>query len=306
MKTKRETLSELREWIEDYKRHLLEIEELKDKIVQVLTLRDKIKNLLEKLEKKGADLSAEKSKLDSLDQIIKDKPQVVWKRLKNHIDPVLYRKEHKISPEHWWWYLDEIIKKEKEKLTRRWIKRAIVGAVVIISAYLFFVYFLPKPDPYISCIQKAEQLLEEGKINPALETYQRAIKIDPEKPFAYMMTGVIYQFLEEKEKAKKYFSEARKRYSSLYDFYLQRGMSWMKLGKFTAAQDDAEKALKINPKSARAHFLLGSAYEAQNKIPEAIAEFSIVSKMESDPKLTVIARYKIGMLALKKAASKGP
>ena len=151
---------------------------------------------------------------------------------------------------------------------------------------------------------RAERLLEEGKINPALEACQRATLLDPEEPSAYLMTGVIYEFLGERKKAKTYFAEAKKRYSSLYQFYLQRGMSWMKIGKFTAAEEDAQNALKINPESAEAHFLLGNIYEAQNKIPQAIAEFSIVSEMDTDPKLVVIARYKVGMLTIKQIPGK--
>ena len=305
---KRETRGELREWIENYRKYLLEIEEIEDgKVIETLELRDKIKNLMEKLEKKGVDLSAEKSRLDSLDQIIKEKAKIFWKKLKSSTgDPVFYRQEKNIPPKKWWWYPDEIIREEKRRFERKWIKRAIIAGACLGFVYLFFTYILPKPTPYISCIQEAERLLEEGKINPALETYQKAIKISPEEPVAYLMAGVICEFLGDKDRAKSYFIKAKERYPSLYDFYLARGMSWMRLGKFSAAEKDAKEAVKLNPQSAEAHFLLGNAYEAQNKIPEAITEFGIVSQLDTDPKLTVMARYKIGILSLKRALPPEP
>ncbi|MBC7190058.1 tetratricopeptide repeat protein, partial [Candidatus Aerophobetes bacterium] len=261
------------------------------------------KNLTLLLEEKGADLSAEKSKLDTLDHIIKDRPQFVWKKLKEWIDPVLYRKENKIPPENWWWYLDRIIEEEKRKTAKKWIKRTVTLVVAVGAIYFIFFHLIPKPDPYTALIQEAESLLEAGKINPALETYQKAIKIQPEKPQAYLMAGVICGFLGEEEKANYYFEKAKKRYPSLYEFYLQRGTSWLRMGNFSAAEEDAKKAIKINPESMEAHFLLGNAYEAQDKIAQAIAEFTIVSEKGTDPRLVVIARYKIGMLTLKQIAT---
>jgi len=303
MEKKRETLNDLREQIEKYRRYLLDLDTLGDKIVEILTLRDKIKELSSKLEERGIDLSVEKSKLDTLDHMIKDRPGFIWKKLKETVDPVVYREQNKIPTANWWWYLDQNIKREKQRRRQKWISRGLIGAAVIACLYFVFTYVVPKPEPYVACMEEASRLLDEGKINPALETYQKAIRINPQQGSAYLMVGVIYEFLGEKEKAKNYFLKAKERYNSLQDFYLQRGMTWLRLGEFSKAEEDAEKALEINPKSAEAHFLLGNAYEAQEKIAQAIAEFSIVSDMDADPKLTVIARYKIGMLALRGISS---
>lgn len=298
------TLNDLREWIEKYKKNILDIETIENnKIVEVLTLRDEINNLVQKLEQKGIDLSVEKSKLDSLDHLIKDKKEIIWKKLKSSIDPDRYRKEQDISPQNWWWYLDEAIGKEKKQHRNRWIKRIGVAIAIITGLYVIFTYLIPKPPPYVASMEKANKLLEEGKINLALEAYKKAISIDPKQGSAYLMAGVIYEFLGDKEKADSYFTRAKKYYKSLQDFYLERGMSWLRLGESKKAEKDAKKALQINPESAEAHFLLGNAYEAQNEIAKAIAEFSIVSDMNADPKLTVISRYKIGMLALRGVAS---
>ncbi|RLE11894.1 hypothetical protein DRI96_05445 [Candidatus Aerophobetes bacterium] len=68
------TINDLREWIERYKKDLLDIDTIEgNKVVEVLTLRDEINDLVQKLEQKGIDLSVERSKLDSLDHLIKDK-----------------------------------------------------------------------------------------------------------------------------------------------------------------------------------------------------------------------------------------
>ncbi len=303
---KKETLGYLREQIEEYRKQLMELENLGEKLIDVLILRDKIKELSLKLEKKGIDLSAEKSRLDSLDHIIKDKPRFVWKNLKEFIDPITYREKNKIPSENWWWYLDRIIKEEKQRKKRKWILRMSTIAAVIASIYFIFTYVVPKPEPYVVCLEEANRLFEEGKLNEALETYKKAIRLDPDQGEPYLMIGIIYKFLTEDEKAEEYFTRAKKRYSSQADFYLQRGMTWLRLGEYVKAEEDAKKALDIDPKNVEAHFLLGNAYEAQGQIAKAIAEFSIVSETSEDPKLTVIARYKIGMLTIRGVTSQPP
>ena len=300
---KKNTLTELREWMEEYRKYIMNLDQIGDRIVQVLTLRDNIHNIVHTLEKKGADLSVEKSKLDSLDHIIKDKPRVVWRKLKKHVDPMRYRSEQHLSPAHWWWYLDHIIQKEKKKRTDKWIRRLAIGAAALVGLYLILTYAVPKPSPYIILLAEADELLEKGQINTALEIYQEAIHLDPDDPTGYLMTGVIYQFLVEGERAQTYFAEAKKRHRSLYDFYLQRGMVWLKMGQFAAAEEDGKKTLEINFDSAEAHFLLGNVYEAQDKIVQAIEEFSIVSELDADPKLTVISRFKMGMISLRRMAT---
>jgi len=94
MNDKKIGLNDLREMIEEYKDYVINIDRLHQDIVKMLTLRDGMEELLIKLEKKGTDLAAEKSRLESFDVIIKDKAKMVYRNLSAFLNPLPYREEH--------------------------------------------------------------------------------------------------------------------------------------------------------------------------------------------------------------------
>ena len=307
MKEKRETIGYLREIIERYKSFLLDIDNLRGQLIQIFNLRDEIENLVGKLSEKGVDLSVERSKLDSLDQVIKDRAGSILKDVKKLVNIVSYREEQKIPASHWWWYLDEFLKKKKEAKQKKWLIRSGIAAGILISVYLIFQFVVPKPSPWVIYQEKGNKLLQEGDLNSALKNYKIAIQLAPKEAINYLMVGIIYEEKGMPLRAQSYFMDAKELYPHPLDFYIQRGMTYLQRGKFNKADKDANKALKINPKSAQAHFLLGNVYEAQSKIPLAVAEYQIVSQMKNaDPKLIVISRYKMGMLMLQGATRSNP
>ena len=307
MEEKRETIGYLREIIERYKSFLLDIDNLRGQMVQIFNLRDEIENLLRKLNEKGADLSVERSKLDSLDQVIKGRAGSVLRDVKKLVNIASYREERKIPPSHWWWYLDGFLKNKKKAKQKKWLIRSGIAAGILILVYLIFQFVVPKPSPWVIYQEKGDKLLQEGDLNGALKEYKIATQLAPKEAINYLILGIIYEEKGMPLTSQSYFTKAKKLYSHPLDFYIQRGMTYLQRGKFGKAEKDANQALKINPKSAQAHFLLGNVYEAQNKIPLAVAEYQIVSEMKNaDPKLIVISRYKMGMIMLQGAARSTP
>ena len=144
--------------------------------------------------------------------------------------------------------------------------------------------------------------MQEGNLDGALKEYKKATQLAPEEAINYLFLGIIYEGEKMPLRAQSYFARAKKLYPSPLEFYLQRGMVYLQRGKLDKAEKDAKQALKIDPESAYAHFLLGNVYEGQNKIPLAVAELQIVSEMkDADAKLVVISRNKMGMLMLQGA-----
>ncbi len=110
------------------------------------------------------------------------------------------------------------------------------------------------------------------------------------------MLGMIYEDKGLLDRANNYFERAKLLSSQKIDFYNSRGMVYFEMGKLDKAVLDAKKALEMNPDSAFSHFLLGSIYEMENRIAEALTEYQIVSDLDQDPQLTVMARFKMGMI----------
>lgn len=303
MEEKRETIGYLRKIIERYKSFLLDIDNLRGQLPQIFNLRDEIEKLLRKLSKKGVDLSVERSKLDSLDYIIKDRAKSILKDIKKLVDIASYRKEHKTPSFHWWWYLDEFLKDRRKVRRKKLLIRSGVISGALLCVYLIFQFAVPKPSPWVMYQEKGNEFLKEGDLDGALKEYKKATQLAPKEAINYLMLGITYEEKEMSLTSQSYFTRAKKLYPHPLGFHIQRGMIYLQREMFNKAEKDANQALEIDSKSAQAHFLLGSVYEAQNKIPLAVAEFQIVSGMKNaDPKLIVISRYKTGMLMLQGAA----
>ncbi|MCK4418963.1 tetratricopeptide repeat protein [Candidatus Aerophobetes bacterium] len=296
MNDKKIGLNDLREMIEKYKDYVINIDRLHQDIVKMLTLRDGMEELLIKLEKKGTNLAAEKSRLESFDVIIKDKAKMVYRNLATFLNPLPYREERKIPLSHWWWYLDELVKERKTRLRKKWLIRGGIAALVILAAYIVMVKVIPGPKPSVIYQGEAERLYKEGKLDEAIEIYKKAFSLDPEDSSILLMLGMIYEDKGMLQMKNHYFEEAGLLFPKRIDFYNSRGMIYLQQGKLDKAALDAEKALEIDTNNAFSHFLQGNIYEAEDKIAEAISEYQIVSDLDQSPQLTAMARFKMGMM----------
>ncbi len=294
------TLADLREMVEQYKKYLLNIDEFSKDILKILILRDEIEILSSRLEKRGTDLSVEKSRLDSLDQIIKDKAKPIFRSLTDSISPLPYREERKIPRSHWWWYLDELIRKRRSLRIRRWAVRGGIAAGILVATYVVMVKVLPKPHPATIYQEEGSQLYREGRIDEAIQAYKESLKLNPEDGSTYLMLGVLYEDKKAIEKAAHYFKKGESLYSRKIDFYNARGMVYFQGGKLDKAAIDVKEALKVDPKNPLSHFLLGNIYEAEDRFAEAVTQYQIVSNMKDAPaQLVVMARFKMGMMGMR-------
>ncbi len=300
MKKRKETLTTLREMMEDYRKLLFNMENIGEEINDFLLLRDQIHQLTKKLKEIGTDLSVEKSRLDSFDQVFKNRRQLILRKLTSASDFKSYRQQKQIPAERWWWYIDQSLKKQRQKRLQRWVKKLVIMAAVLLSVWAIFTWVLPKPPAYLLHQEKASQLTSQGNLDEAIEEYEKARELNPQDGTSYLMLGILYQAKEEEEKAKNYFAQAEKIISSPFQFYLQRGMAYLQKDELDKAYQDAGAALKLAPDNINAHFLMGNICEAQGHIAEALQYLEVVANApDGDPKLTVMARFKLGMLMLR-------
>lgn len=290
------TLDNLRKMIEEYKDYVVNIHFLNQDILKMLILRDEIEDLLLNLEKRGTDLEADKIRLETFDTIIRKTMKMVYRKLSASLNPLPYREERKIPRSHWWWYLDELLKEKRARARKRWLVRGGTAAVALLAVYIILTKVVPQPRQSVIYQGEADRLYEQGKLDEAINVYKKAQDLEPDNSTIPLMLGMIYQDQELLDKANDYFERARLLSSRKIDFYNSRGMAYFRKGNWEKAIVDVKKALEIDSNSAFSHFLLGNIYEAQNKITEAIIEYQIVSNLGQDPQLTVMARFKMGMI----------
>ena len=204
--------------------------------------------------------------------------------------------ERKVPRSHWWWYLDELLREKRVQARKRWLIRGGIAAVALLAVYIVLTRIVPQPKQSVIYQEQANQLYQEGKLDEAINLYKKAQNLDTEDSAIPLILGIIHEDKGLLDTANDYFERARLLFFQKIDFYNSRGMIYLQTGKLDKAILDAKKALEIAPNSALSHFLLGSIYEIENRTAEAIFEYQIVSDLDQNPQLTVMARFKMGMI----------
>jgi len=111
----------------------------------------------------------------------------------------------------------------------------------------------------------------------ALTSYQKAAELEPASPFAYGEMGRVYILMAQESKKKKTEKKAKEQLS--------------------LAIKSLEKAIKLKPDYAPAHYLLAVAYDQQGKREEAITK---LEKLEEIAPGDIGGSFQLGMLYWRK------
>lgn len=113
---------------------------------------------------------------------------------------------------------------------------------------------------------------QTGKLNEAKELYEKILKINPNHSDALHLLGLIFNSLNQKDKAVEFITKA---ISILkYEvYYFNLATVFQEQNKIEEAIDMYEKAISINPNYEKAYYNLGRAFQEQNKLHKAITMY---------------------------------
>ena len=167
----------------------------------------------------------------------------------------------------------------------------------------------PKPIPEESILDTPDnhyaqgmREFKAGQMVAAVEEFQRATALDPDYPGGYIGMGLVLAEKGNFEEALKSVDRGIDKDNQFIDGYIVKGDILVKQRKGDDWLDDAvnqyEKALKINPESAKALYAMGMAYKAAflfdpaadafkkvialkgNFAKEADAEWALIQKIQ--------------------------
>lgn len=124
----------------------------------------------------------------------------------------------------------------------------------------------------------------------AIESYKKALKIDPDFIEALCDLGCVYIVLEEHEKAYENFKKVITLRYGDPGVYIDVGQAYYAIGSFDLAIENLKKAIDLNPDYIEASILLGQAYFQVEEYQLAIESFDRV--LEIFPNINVAKQYK--------------
>jgi tetratricopeptide (TPR) repeat protein len=273
-----------------------------EKLLDLLHLLDALATGYAQLDQRGVDLRAERSRLDTVHNILESKDRIVAHVLAPRGGLPQVRAEVHPPPDHQWWYLDLRVAQRRAKRLRRLAWGSLIAAVVLAVLTVLYVRFL-RPDETtrqrISYTFDAESAAQRGDFRAALDAYSRALELAPDDAEIQMMVGVMHEALGEIDQATTAYTRAEALYGSRATFLAMRSQQYGVLGWYDQAEADALEAIELDDQLPFAYCSLGSAYEGQEKVPQAIDAFQAcadLARQQGQNELYVIATTRLAYL----------
>jgi tetratricopeptide (TPR) repeat protein len=123
---------------------------------------------------------------------------------------------------------------------------------------------------------------EQGRLEPAAAEYLKALDLNPDLASAHQDLGRVRQRQGRLPEALTHYGEAiRLNYDQVARGHVNRAAVLLQMNEPADAEIACQTAIRAEPRSLAAHFFLGRALEAQNRLPEALAAYE--AALRSDP-----------------------
>jgi Tfp pilus assembly protein PilF len=264
---------------------------------------DQIAALMPQIRAIGGDMRAEEARWQSLQERIQARgPQVLraWQG-SVHLDAA--RQAANPDETRWWWWIDQRVAAQRQRRLRR-IGGVALGLLAIVAAAAIVLPRLFPVDPVVRDSYRlqlrAETALANGDIAGGYQALSEAIAIDPGNPSLLILHGVLAEHQGDPAAAEQSWQRARSRLDGdEAQFLTERGLSFLRVQQVDRAIDDLQAAVALDPTSAHAHLVLGSALEAKGRHQEAFSAYQQAADLADaagSAELVVTARTQMANL----------
>jgi tetratricopeptide (TPR) repeat protein len=133
-------------------------------------------------------------------------------------------------------------------------------------------------------------LVAEGKIEEAIDHYNKTIRLKPDDAGVYNNRGNAYYELGRHQRAIEDFNEAIRLKPDDVAAYTNRGNAYYELGQYQRAIEDFNEAIRLKPDDAATYINRGPAYYALGQYQRAIKDFNEAIRLKPDGAAAYINR----------------
>jgi len=127
---------------------------------------------------------------------------------------------------------------------------------------------------------EGRKYFEEGNLEKAIESWQKAVELNPEFSEGHLNLGTAFKERERPEDALYHYNKAIELNPNDFLAYYNLGLVYYQEEKFGAASEKYRKALEINPSDKDCRYNLAMALFYEKKYREAEKELSEVLKTD--------------------------
>jgi tetratricopeptide (TPR) repeat protein len=139
-----------------------------------------------------------------------------------------------------------------------------------------------KPDYAEAYSNRGNILKELGRLNEALQNYDKAIQLKPDYAEAYYNKGVALAKLEQLDEAVESYNKAIQLKPDFAKAHSNRGKILKELGRLNEALQNYDKAIQLKPDFAEAHYNMGNALQENGQLEATIESYKKAIKIKPD------------------------
>ncbi len=261
---------------------------------QLLACLDEAEALLRQLAASRADLRAERTRFEVLQQQTARHAAAVVRALGGGRSFANLRRQIARFPEAAWWQLDAQLRAQRRRKLVSALLALLVMGVLGGLVWQFRATLFPR-DPVLEATFLAERALQNGELAQARAAIDDGLAEAPDAPLLLIWRGALS---ESEASAQHDFERAR---AALGDeaFYMQRAQVWLLLNRGEDVVRDADRAFAANPASAAALMLRASGYELMRDFARAardLRQAEALADAQGDGALSAMARVRLALL----------
>ncbi len=270
-------------------------------VAELLTERTALEHELAALAARGRDVRAERSRLDTVDNMILSNAATLVARAERAQGMDALRKQVTPPEDHWWWWLDDQVAESRRAMGRR-IVALVVGAaalVLVLSALLSRFGGTPEQRQAAVYSSQGDQRVTQGDYVGAIEAYEQSLEVVAEQPEVLAALVALY----DKQGKERDAQVALERLATLVPEQAALESSLARAYELSQecelALDHAQRAVAADSSYANAYLVRGSALECLDRWDEAMSDFEYASELaleQGQDTLYVLARTRLGML----------
>lgn len=293
-------LDQVRATLDEIESRLPNLRGTGPKALELLTLLDQVAEALDRLEKAGADVRAERGRLDSAWQALQRRAPAFLKEVGTSLQD--RRRREGVADRRPWWFLDHMYaQRQRQSLLRKGLF-ALLGGLLLLLAWLGYEQFLAPPPEVRQALRHADRgqaWAERGDWERALAEFEAAAALTSDDPEMWLWVGVLRQRLGDTVGAEEAFQRAQVQGLEEREFRFQRGILLLQIGDLDAALADAESAIELAPDWGYGYYLRGAVRAMRGEVEDALSDYQQAADLAhaaEDDQLEAMARAQMALL----------
>ncbi len=128
----------------------------------------------------------------------------------------------------------------------------------------------------------ASYLYKKGRVNEAIENYEKAYKLDPENKGLAFRLGDAYFSAKRYKDAVEFLTKAKEDFPDDIEIMKKTAEAYYNMGEYNSAINEYQEIIKIAPKHVSSRIQIGNAYNEMKNYSKAIEYYHQALDIESN------------------------